>query len=113
MRLLSFTEIQSRWRRRWRAVSVILALTMLFEGPVLAQSSTVFGTITYHDGRPAVQILVVIGQNFRYTDGGGRYKIDGVPPGRQHMVCKRGSAILWQGDVDIAGPQMRLNQRLP
>jgi hypothetical protein len=29
------------------------------------------------------------------------------------MVCKRGSAILWQGDVDIEGPQMRLNQRLP
>jgi hypothetical protein len=100
-----------------RALSVILALALclsfLFQGQAVAQSSTVFGTITYRDGRPAVQILVVIGPNYRYTDVGGRFKIDGVPAGRQHMICKRGAAILWQGDVQIAGPQMMFNQRLP
>lgn len=91
----------------------MIALSLLSEGQVLAQTSTIIGTITYHDGRHAVHILVQIGQNYRYTDVGGRYKIAGVPAGRQHMICKRGSRILWQGDVEIAGSRMVLNQKLP
>ena len=92
---------------------VMLVLLLLLRGHVLAQTSTVIGTITYRDGRPAVHILVVIGPGYRYTDGGGRYKIDGVPTGRQHMVCKRGSAILWQGDVEIVDSRTIVNKQVP
>jgi hypothetical protein len=94
-------------------VMIFLLLLLLLEGQGLAQGSTVIGTITYRDGKPAVHILVMIGNSYRYTDVGGRYKIDNVPPGRQHMVCKQGSKILWQGDVDIAGSQIIVNQKLP
>jgi hypothetical protein len=88
-------------------------LLLLLQGRLLAQGSTVFGTISYRDGSPAVNILVLIGQGYRYTDVGGRYKIDGVPTGLQHMVCKRGPTILWQGDVHIGGAQMKLDQTMP
>jgi hypothetical protein len=116
MRLQAFQRTEHARRRQWGVASVmifLLLLILLLEGQVLAQASTVIGTITYRDGKPAVHILVMIGNNYRYTDVGGRYKIDNVPPGRQHMVCKQGSTILWQGDVDIAGSQMTLNQKLP
>jgi len=98
------------WRLRW---SIAVLLLLLLQSRVLAQASTVFGTITYRDGSPAVNILVFIGQGYRYSDVGGRYKIEGVPAGLQHMVCKRGPTILWQGDVHIAGAQMKLDQRMP
>jgi hypothetical protein len=55
----------------------------------------------------------MIGHNYRYTDVGGRFKIGDVPAGLQHVVCKRGSAIVWQGDVEIVGSQMILNKKLP
>jgi len=99
--------------RQTKVAWVMIFLLLLLETQGLAQGSTVIGTITYRDGKPAVHILVTIGNSYRYTDVGGRYKIDNVPPGPQHMICKQGSKILWQGDVDIAGSQMTLNQKLP
>ncbi|HTP68533.1 MAG TPA: carboxypeptidase-like regulatory domain-containing protein [Dongiaceae bacterium] len=91
---------------------VVLIVTLLGSPlPVFAQTSTVYGTITDRSGRPVVNILVEIGSNYRYTDVSGRYKIVGVPLGQQHMVCRRGSTILWQGDVQIAGSEMVLNRQ--
>jgi hypothetical protein len=95
-----------------RTLVVLTACLFLLQIPSFAQTSTVYGTITDRNGKPVVNVLVVIGQNYRYTDVSGRYKIAGVPVGRQHMVCRRGSAVLWQGDVDISGAEMLLNRKL-
>jgi hypothetical protein len=113
LQIFQQTEHTRRRRRRSKMACVMISLLLLLEAQSLAQASTVIGTITYRDGKPAVHILVMIGNSYRYTDVGGRYKIDNVPPGRQHMICKQGSTILWQGDVDIAGAQIVLNQKLP
>lgn len=92
---------------------VVLVATLLgSQFPVFAQGSTVYGTITDRSGRPVVNILVEIASNYRYTDVSGRYKIVGVPPGHQRMVCRRGSTVLWQGEVEITGSEMVLNRKL-
>src|SRR3974390_1314031 len=93
-------------------VVVLIATLLGSQFPVFAQGSTVYGTITDRNGRPFVNILVEIGSNYRYTDVSGRYKIVGVSQGRQRMVCRRGSTILWQGEVEITGSEMVLNRRL-
>jgi hypothetical protein len=95
-----------------RFLVVLVAALLGSPFPVFALGSTVYGTVTDRHGRPVFNILVVIGQNYRYTDVSGRYRIDGVHPGRQHMVCLRGSAILWQGDIDVVGAEMALDRRL-
>jgi len=113
MSLQEFQGTQRSGYRLWRMACVTIALSLLLGGQALAQASTVIGTVTYRNGAPAVHILVSIGQNYRYTDAGGRYKIGGVPAGRQHMICKQGSTVLWQGDVVIAGSQVVVNKKLP
>ena len=58
-------------------------------------------------------MLVTIGRGYRYTDVGGRYRIDGVPQGKQRMEIKAGQKVLWQGDVTISGTVATVNQVLP
>jgi hypothetical protein len=91
---------------------VLVAALLGSSFPVFAQGCTVYGTITDRNGRPLLNILVAIGQNRRYTDVSGHYRIGGVHPGRQHMICRRGSAILWQGDIDVVGAEVALDRRL-
>lgn len=90
----------------------IVAAILLLPLDLHAQTSTVIGTITYHNGRPAVNVLVSIGPHYRYTDVRGRYKIDGVSEGRQRMIIRRGQVILWQGDVNVSGTIATLNRVL-
>ena len=94
-------------------VCCIVATFALLAVDLHAQTSTVIGTITDRNGRPAVNVFVSIARQYRYTDVGGRYKVDGVPQGRQHMVIKRDSTVLWEGDVTISGTNTVLNRRLP
>jgi len=92
---------------------VLVAAILLLAADLRAQSSTVIGTIAYHNRKPAVNVFVSIGGRYRYTDVGGRYKIEGVPQGRQHMTIKSGQRILWQGDVNISGTIATVDRVLP
>jgi hypothetical protein len=95
-------------------LSCFVAATLLFLAPVAqAQTSMVIGTIRNHNGTPAVNVLVTIGTQFRYTDVSGRYKIDGVGQGMQHMTVKRGQRVLLQQDVAISGASVTVDQVLP
>jgi hypothetical protein len=99
---------------RVRRLSWLLAIgILLLPADLPAQTSTVIGTITYHNGKPAVSVFVSIAGRYRYTDVGGRYKIEGVPQGRQSMTIKRGQRILWHGDVNISGTTAVVNRVLP
>jgi hypothetical protein len=99
---------------RSRHLGYVLAVILLLQAAILrAQTSTVIGTITYKTGKPAVNVLVTIGRGYRYTDVGGRYRIDNVAQGKQHMSIKSGQRILWQGEVTISGAVATVNQVLP
>jgi hypothetical protein len=95
-------------------LSCLVALALLLLPRVLqAQTATVIGTITYQNGEPAVNVFVSIDGQYRYTDVGGRYTLQGVPQGRQHMTIKSGQKVLLQADVNITGPTTTVNQVLP
>jgi len=85
---------------------------LLLAADLHAQTSIVIGTITNRNHKPAVNVLVSIGGRYRYTDVGGRYKLEGVPRGQQHMTIKKGQRILWQGDVNISGTTATVDQTL-
>ena len=111
----------SAWNRRSTASPMILRLIFVLAISTLltasdlsaANTSTVIGTITYHNGKPAVNVLVSIGGRYRYTDVSGRYKIDGVPQGPQLMTIKRGQSTLLQERVTIASEITTVNRALP
>lgn len=106
---MAYTFVQ-----RSRQFSCVLAVILLLQAATLrAQTSTVIGTITDRTGKPAVNVLVTIGRGYRYTDVGGRYRIDNVPQGKQRMTIKRGKSVVWQGDVTIGGTVATVNQALP
>ena len=96
---MAYTLVQ-----RSRQFSCVLAVILLLQAaPLRAQTSTVIGTIMYKTGKPAVNVLVTIGRDYRYTDVGGRYRIDNLPQGKQRMTIKSGQSVRWQGDVTIGG----------
>ena len=96
---------------RWSSVLVVTVI--LLAADLQAQTATVIGTITYQNRKPALNVLVLIANRYRYTDVDGRYKIDGVPQGKQHMTIKTGQKILWEGDVAISGTNVRVDRVLP
>ena len=106
-------EVVSAWPTILRLSCVLAAVILLLAADLRAQTSTVIGTITYRNTKPAVNVYVSIGGRYRYTDVGGRYKVQGVPQGRQHMTIKSGQRTLWQGDVNINGTVATVDRVLP
>ena len=95
---------------------LVLGLALLLlaaESRGQAGTTTVIGTIQHRNGKPAVNVLVWIAGNYRYTDVSGRYRISGVPPGKQRMVIRSGKRVLWQGDVNVAAGTAKINETIP
>jgi len=78
-----------------------------------AQTATVIGTITSQNNRPVTNVLVSIAGKYRYTDVGGRYRIDGVPFGRYKMQVASGGKVLREVEVDIHDAMSVINLKLP
>jgi hypothetical protein len=112
-RLWTADEVASASLTTLGLICVLAAVILLLAADLHAQTSTVIGTITYHNGKPAVNVYVSIAGRYRYTDVGGRYKIEGVPQGHQQMTIKTGKKILWQGDAIINGTIATVNRVLP
>ena len=93
---------------------LFLAIVPMLLGTIASgQSSVVIGTITHQNGSAAVDVLVTVGGNWRYTDQGGRYRIEGVPLGTQRMIIKSGKNILWQGDVQVHAGTTTIDRSIP
>jgi len=112
-RLWTADEVASASLTTLGLICVLAAVILLLAADLHAQTSTVIGTIAYHNGKPAVNVYVSIAGRYRYTDVGGRYKIEGVPQGHQQMTIKTGKKILWQGDAIINGTIATVNRVLP
>src|SRR6266571_4432559 len=77
----------------------LVLLAMLLQ----AQSATVSGIITHRNRTPAVNYLVTIGNEARYTDIRGRYRMDGVRPGHYKLRILKDGRLVRDADVDVRG----------
>jgi hypothetical protein len=96
-----------------RQVRVLLVVLILLIAVLHAKTATVIGTITRQNNRPAANVLVLIAGQYRYTDVGGRYRIDGVPVGRQKVKVSRGGKVLLEVEADIHDAVSAVNLKLP
>jgi hypothetical protein len=94
-------------------VRVLLVGLVLLIAVLHAKTATVIGTITRRNNRPAANVLVWIAGQYRYTDVGGRYRIDGVPAGRQKVRVSGGGKVLLEVEVDIHDAVSPVNLKLP
>ena len=99
-----------RFFQRWAtcAAGLIWLVTILN-----AQTTIVTGLVTRRNKTPAVNYLVAIGAQARYTDVRGRYRIDGIRPGRYKLRITKDGRLVRDGDVDVRGPAMTLNFDVP
>jgi hypothetical protein len=97
----------------WKLSCMMAVAMLLLPADLHAQTATVIGTITYQNGKPAVNVFISIDGQYRYTDVGGRYKLDSVPQGAQQMTIKNGQTVLLQEQVNIAGATMMVDRVLP
>jgi len=89
-------------------IGLILLIAVLH-----AQTATVIGTITNQNDKPAANVLVLIAGKNRYTDVGGRYRIDGVPLGHQTIQVSRGGKVLIKVERDVNRGMTVINLKLP
>ena len=89
-------------------LALILLVVVLF-----AKTATVIGTITRKDNKPAVNVLVSVGSQSRYTDVGGRYRIDGLPVGNHKLTVSSGGKVLLEVNVNIRDQMSVFNLKLP
>lgn len=89
-------------------LALILLMVVLY-----AKTATVLGTITRKDSKPAVNVLVSIANQSRYTDVGGRYRIDGVPVGSQKLTVSSGGKVLLEVSVNVRDQMSVFNLKLP
>jgi Carboxypeptidase regulatory-like domain len=89
-------------------IGLILLVVVLY-----AKTVTVIGTITRNNNTPVVNVLVSLAGQYRYTDVGGRYRIDGVPVGRQKLTVSSGGKVLLEVGVNIRDQMSVFNLKLP
>ncbi|HTT60463.1 MAG TPA: carboxypeptidase-like regulatory domain-containing protein [Bryobacteraceae bacterium] len=78
-----------------------------------AQTVIVIGTVTRQNNSPAENVMVSIAGQYRYTDVGGRYRIDGVPVGRQKVRVTSEGRVLLETEADIRDAVSVVNLKLP
>jgi hypothetical protein len=89
-------------------IGLILLMVVLY-----AKTATVIGTITRNNNTPAANVLVSIAGQYRYTDVGGRYRIDGVPVGPQKLTVSSGGKVLLEVGVNIRDQMSVFNLKVP
>jgi len=87
--------------------------TLLLLGSLYAQTAVVSGTITRRNGNPAVNITVSIAGRASLTDIRGRYRVPGVPLGRQTLRILQNGRVLRQLVVDVNAAAVVRNETLP
>ena len=94
---------------------LVLALlaTLLLVGSLYAQTAVVGGTITYRNGNPAVNVTVAIAGQASLTDVRCRYRIPGVPFGRQTIQILQNRKVLRALVVNVNAAAVTQNATLP
>jgi hypothetical protein len=82
-------------------------------GNLYAQTAVVSGTITHHNGNPAVNVTVSIAGRASLTDVRGRYRVLGVPFGRQTLRILQNGKVLRELVVDVRAAAVTCNETLP
>jgi len=96
-------------RQMWIfGIGLILLMIVLH-----AQTVIVIGTVTRQNNSPAENVMVSIAGQYRYTDVGGRYRIDGVPVGRQKVRVTSEGRVLLETEADIRDAVSVVNLKLP
>ena len=103
---MTFLQLFKRWSL---GASGIIWLVALLQ----AQTAMVSGVVTHRNKTPAVNYLVSIGTEARYTDIRGRYRIDGVRPGHYKLRILKDGRPVRDAEVDVRGPALTFNLDVP
>jgi len=93
-------------------LSLVVA-TLLLLGNLYAQTAVVSGTIAHRSGNPAVNVTVSIAGRASLTDVRGKYRVPGVPLGRQTMRILQNKKVLKQLVVNVSAAVVTQNETIP
>ena len=92
---------------------LLVLATLLLVGNLYAQTAVVSGAITHRNGNPAVNVTVSIAGRAGLTDVRGRYRIPGVPFGRQTLRVLQSKKVLRTLVVNVSAAAVTQNETLP
>ena len=92
---------------------LLVLATLLLVGNLYAQTAVVSGTVTNHNGSPAVNVTVSIAGRASLTDVRGKYRIVGVPFGRQTLRILQNKKVLKEVALNVTAATVTHNETLP
>jgi hypothetical protein len=94
-------------------ILLLVLATLLLVGSLNAQTAVVSGAITHSNGVPAVNVTVSIAGRASLTDVRGRYRVPGVPFGRQTLRILQNRKVLKELVVNVNATAVTRNETLP
>ncbi|MBZ5726418.1 MAG: carboxypeptidase-like regulatory domain-containing protein [Acidobacteriia bacterium] len=88
-------------------------LVLLLAVSLYGQTAVVTGAVTRRNGAPAVNVTVSVGGRAGLTDVRGRYRIAGVPFGRQTWRVTHAGRVLREVQIEVSGAVVTHDERLP
>ena len=92
---------------------LLVLATLSLVGSLYAQTALVSGTITHRNGKPAVNVTVSVAGLASLTDVRGRYRVPGVPLGRQTLRVLQNGRVLRQLLVNVNAAAVTHNETIP
>ena len=92
---------------------LLVLATLLLVGNLYAQTAVVSGAITHRDGSPAVNVTVSVAGRASLTDVRGKYRVLGVPFGRQTLRVLQSKKVLRTLVVNVSAAAVTQNETLP
>jgi len=92
---------------------LLVLATLSLVGSLYAQTAVVSGTITHRNGKPAVNVTVSVAGLASLTDVRGKYRIPGVPFGRQTLRILQNRKVLKQLIVNVNATAVTHNETIP
>ncbi len=88
-------------------------LILLLAASLYGQTAVMTGAVTRRNGAAAVNVTVSIAGRAGLTDVRGRYRISGVPFGKQVWRVTQGGKVLREIQINVGASYVTHDEKLP
>jgi hypothetical protein len=93
-------------------VMSLTASILLITYTLNLSASTIIGTIIYTSGRPADDVVVLLYDQYQYTDSRGKFRFRDIPPGPHTLEVKKNRRLIKAIEIDVNDPSETVDIQL-
>ena len=91
---------------------LLAALTLMIAYVFNASASTIIGKIMDTSGRPADDVIVLLSNQYQYTDSNGRFRFRNISTGSHTLEIKKKNRTIKRISIDVNDPTETIDIQL-